>query len=161
MVVPYAAGGSVDTIARVIAAKLTENMGQPVIVENRTGAGGNTGADVVAKSPPDGYTMLLAAGGLAISGGLYKNLPFDPVKDFTPVTQVIETAFILLESPKVPATNSPRVDRARQGQARHHELRIERRRQCAASRNRGLQKLRRHRAWCISRIAATRRSTLR
>ena len=105
MVVPYAAGGSVDTIARVIAAKLTDNMRQPVIVENRTGAGGNTGADVVAKSPPDGYTMLLAAGGLAISGALYKNLPFDPVKDFAPVTQVVETAFILLESPKVPATN--------------------------------------------------------
>jgi tripartite-type tricarboxylate transporter receptor subunit TctC len=105
MVVPYAAGGSVDIIARVIAAKLSDNLGQPVIVENRTGAGGNAGADVVAKSPPDGYTMLLAAAGLAISGALYKNLPFDPVKDFAPVTQVIESAFVLLESPKVPAAN--------------------------------------------------------
>jgi len=105
LVVPFAAGGSVDTIARVLAAKLSENFGQSVIVENRTGAGGNVGADVVAKSAPDGYTMLLAAAGHAISAGLYKSLPFDPVKDFVPVTQVIESAFILLASPKVPATN--------------------------------------------------------
>ena len=105
LVVPFAAGGSVDTIARVVAAKLSENFGQPVIVENRTGAGGNVGADLVAKSAPDGYTMLLSAAGHAISAGLYKSLPFDPVNDFVAVTQVIESAFILLASPKVPVTN--------------------------------------------------------
>ena len=84
LVVPFAAGGSVDTIARVLAAKLSENLGQSVIVENRPGAGGNVGADVVAKSAPDGYTMLLAAAGHAISAGLYKSLPFDPSEGFRP-----------------------------------------------------------------------------
>jgi len=103
IVVPYVAGGSVDSIARVLAAALSDGMGQPVIVENRAGAGGNLGADVVAKSAPDGYTMLLAAAGQAVSASLYKRLPFDPVKDFIPVSQVIESNFVLLSSPKVPA----------------------------------------------------------
>jgi tripartite-type tricarboxylate transporter receptor subunit TctC len=104
IVVPFVAGGSVDTIARLIGAKLSENLGQPVIVENRGGAGGNLGADVVAKSAPDGYTMLLATTGHAISASLYKTLPFDPVKDFVPVTQVIESNFVFLSSPKLSAT---------------------------------------------------------
>jgi len=107
IIVPYAAGGSVDTIARVIGAKLSDNLGQPVVIENRVGAGGNVGADVVAKSSPDGYTMLLAAAGHAISAGLYKSLPFEPIKDFTPVTQVIESAFVLLSSPKISAADLP------------------------------------------------------
>jgi len=82
IVVPYAAGGAVDVVARLIGAKLQESLGQPVIVENRAGAGGNAGADQVAKSPPDGYTILQNTNGQAISPALYRHLPFDVLKDF-------------------------------------------------------------------------------
>src|SRR6476646_5790054 len=85
VIVPFAAGGAVDALARLVTAKLQEAVGQPVIVENRAGAGGNTGADQVAKSPPDGYTILQHTNGQAISPALYRSLPFDPLKDFIPV----------------------------------------------------------------------------
>jgi tripartite-type tricarboxylate transporter receptor subunit TctC len=104
MVVPFVAGGSVDGIARVVASGLSDNLGQPVIVENRGGAGGNLGADMVAKAAPDGYTMLLSAAGHAVSAALYKKLSYDPVNDFVPVTQVIASNLVLLVSPKVQAT---------------------------------------------------------
>src|SRR6267142_582179 len=84
---PFPPGGSVDTMARILAQKLTESLGQQFIVENRAGAGGNTGAESVAKSEPDGYTLLFSAPGpLAVNATLYvKGLPFDPVKDFAPI----------------------------------------------------------------------------
>jgi tripartite-type tricarboxylate transporter receptor subunit TctC len=88
IVVPFVAGGAVDLLARIMGQKLSESLGQPVIVENRPGAGGNTAADIVAKSPPDGYTILQVTNGLAISPALYRKLPFDPVKDLAPVTQL-------------------------------------------------------------------------
>ena len=91
IVVPFAAGGAVDTVARIVSTKMAEHLGQPVIVENRTGAGGNIGADMVAKSAPDGYTLLLATSGHAISPALYRSLPFDVTKDFVSVTQVLAT----------------------------------------------------------------------
>ena len=103
VVVPYAAGGAVDALARMIAAKLQEAVGQPVIVENRAGAGGNTGADQVAKSPPDGYTILQNTNGQAISPALYRSLPFDPLKDFIPVIQLVGTSTVLVANPKFPA----------------------------------------------------------
>jgi tripartite-type tricarboxylate transporter receptor subunit TctC len=103
VVVPYAAGGAVDALARIIAAKLQENIGQPVLVENRAGAGGNTGADQVAKSPPDGYTILQNTNGQAISPALYRSLPFDPLKDFIPVIQLVGTSTVLVANPKFPA----------------------------------------------------------
>ncbi len=85
IVVPYAAGGTSDILARQIGPMLTEAWGQPVIVENKPGANGNVGADFVAKSAPDGYTLLLTdLGGLVISPSVYPKLPFDPAKDFTP-----------------------------------------------------------------------------
>ena len=84
IVVPFVAGGAVDLLARIMGQKLTESLGQPVIIENRPGAGGNAAADAVAKSPPDGYTILQNTNGLAISPALYRKLPFDPVKDFDP-----------------------------------------------------------------------------
>src|SRR5712671_4970016 len=89
VIVPYAAGGAVDSLARVVAAKLQEGLGQPVVVENRAGAGGNTGADVVAKSPPDGYTILQNTNGQAISPAIFRSLPFDTIRDFIPVTQLV------------------------------------------------------------------------
>ena len=106
LLIPFAAGGAVDTIGRVIGQKLTEQMGQPVIVENRAGAGGNLAPDVLSKSPPDGYTMLLTTNGLAISPSLYKTLPFDVHKDFTPVTQVVQSQLVLAATPKLEARNA-------------------------------------------------------
>jgi tripartite-type tricarboxylate transporter receptor subunit TctC len=103
IVVPFAAGGAVDALARVISAKLQDSLGQPVIVENRAGAGGVTGADFVAKSPPDGYTILQNTNGQAISPAIYRALPFDTLKDFIPVTQLVTTSTVLVANPKVPA----------------------------------------------------------
>ena len=105
IVVPFAAGGAVDTIARAFAPKLTEGFGQPVLVENKPGAGSNIGADAVAKSPPDGTTVLLTPAGLAIGPSLYSKLPFDPAKDLAPVSQLMSSWLILVTAQKVPATS--------------------------------------------------------
>src|SRR5262249_57140345 len=79
--------------------KLREAIGQPVVIDNRPGVGGNLGADAVAKSPPDGYTILQTPNGAAITPALYKSLSFDPVNDFTPVTQIVASSLILVASP--------------------------------------------------------------
>jgi tripartite-type tricarboxylate transporter receptor subunit TctC len=106
IVVPFVAGGAVDLLARIMGQKLTEALGQPVIIENRPGAGGNAAADMVAKSPPDGYTILQNTNGLAISPTLYKKLPFDPVKDLVPVTQLVASQLLLVATPSLPAKNT-------------------------------------------------------
>ena len=104
LVVPYAAGGTSDILARQIGPKLTEAWGQPVIVENKPGANGNVGADFVAKSAPDGYTLLLTdLGGLVISASVYPALPFNPSKHFTPVVMVSYSPHVLAVHPSVPA----------------------------------------------------------
>src|SRR5690606_41705701 len=83
IVVPFAAGGATDVVARAIAQNLTEYWGQSVVVENRAGAGGNIGAEVVAKAPPDGYTILMTSGSIVtVNPHMYSQLPFDPAKDF-------------------------------------------------------------------------------
>ena len=105
VLVPFAAGGAVDVLARLIGQKLSEGLGQPVIIENRPGAGGNLGSDVLAKSPPDGYTVLQTVNGISISPSLYKTLPFDSQKDFTAVTQIVESQLILVANPNLPASN--------------------------------------------------------
>ena len=107
IVVPYAPGGGVSVYAHLIATKLSEIVKQTVVVENRPGAGGNVGADVVAKSPPDGYTVLLHTSALASAGPMYKSLPFDPIKDFAPVTNVVATQMIVAGSLKSQATTLP------------------------------------------------------
>ncbi len=108
LVVPYAAGGTSDILARQIGPKLTEAWGQPVIVENRTGANGNVGADFVAKSTPDGYTLLLTdLGGLVISPSVYPQLPFNPSKDFSPVVMVSYSPHVLAVHPSVPVASVP------------------------------------------------------
>jgi tripartite-type tricarboxylate transporter receptor subunit TctC len=105
LVVPYAAGGTSDILARQIGPKLTEAFGPPVVVENRTGANGNVGADFVAKSAPDGYTLLITdLGGLVISPSVYK-LAFDPSKDFSPVVMVSYSPHVLAVHPSVPVHN--------------------------------------------------------
>ena len=106
LVVPYAAGGTSDILARQIGPKLGEACGQPVVVENRTGANGNVGADFVAKSSPDGYTLLLTdLGGLVISASVYPKLPFDPSRDFSPVVMVSYSPHVLAVHPSVKATS--------------------------------------------------------
>ena len=105
LIVPYAAGGTSDILARQIGPKLTEAWGQPVVVENKTGANGNVGADFVAKSEKDGYTLLITdLGGLVISASVYK-LAFDPSKDFTPVVMVSYSPHVLAVHPSVPVKN--------------------------------------------------------
>ena len=103
IVVPFPAGGTSDVLARLIGVKLSESLGQPVVVDNRAGSGGNIGADQVAKSPADGYTLLLMdVGNLAIAPSLYK-LPFNVLNDFTPVHMVAYSPHLLVTSTKVPA----------------------------------------------------------
>jgi tripartite-type tricarboxylate transporter receptor subunit TctC len=103
IMVSFAAGGPTDTVARVMGAKMSEIIGQQFIVENRTGAGGNLGADLVAKSPPDGYMILMATVSThAINPGLYKRIPYDPVKDFEPIGQVGVTPTLLGVNPSLP-----------------------------------------------------------
>ncbi|MEX2034987.1 MAG: tripartite tricarboxylate transporter substrate binding protein [Xanthobacteraceae bacterium] len=103
LIVPFPAGGGVDTMARILAQKMTDIVKQPVLVEHKPGAGGNVGSDFVAKSQPDGYTMLLNVNGIAISPSLYRRLSFDPLKDLVGVTQVAATQFVLTGSPKMEA----------------------------------------------------------
>ena len=106
MVVSFSAGGPTDTVARVMGARMAELLGQQFVVENRVGAGGNIGADMVAKSPPDGYTLLMATVSThAINPGLYKKMPYDPVRDFAPIGQVGVTPTLLGVHPSVPATD--------------------------------------------------------
>lgn len=103
MIVPFPAGGGYDFMARNLAQKLTDSLGQPVVVENRVGANGNIGSDAVAKSAPDGYTLLLGGiGPQAFSVALYPKLPFDPQRDFTPVSLVASQPNLLLTHPSLP-----------------------------------------------------------
>ena len=104
LVVPQTPGGATDVFARKIGQLLSERWGQPVVIENRAGAGGVVGTDVVAKSAPDGYTLLVTyAGSQAINASLYPKLPFDTVKDFQTVATLAVTPFILIVNPKLPA----------------------------------------------------------
>ncbi|HWH41018.1 MAG TPA: tripartite tricarboxylate transporter substrate binding protein [Usitatibacter sp.] len=105
-VVPYPAGGPLDTVARLLGQKVSESMKQPIIVDNRPGAGGNIGADFVAKAAPDGYTILMGAVAThAINPTLYSHIPYDPMADFMPVTQVASTPNVLVVNPSLPAKN--------------------------------------------------------
>ena len=97
IVVPFAAGGDLDTLVRFLGARVTDGLGQPVIVENRTGAGGNIGADAVAKAAPDGYTILIgSATTQAAAASLLKSIPYDPVKDFAPIARLGHIAQVLV-----------------------------------------------------------------
>src|SRR3954451_3284115 len=104
LVVPQAAGGGTDTFARAIGQKFSERWGQPVVIENKAGAGGVVGTDFVAKSAPDGYTLLVTyEGSQAINQSLYEKLPFDSLKDFEPVATIAVTPFLLIVGPRVEA----------------------------------------------------------
>ena len=104
LVIPFPAGGSTDIVGRLIADKLTQSLGQPVVVDNRGGAGGTTGSDVVAKAAPDGYTLLMGTSSThAIAPALYPKLPYDVVRDFAPVTLLGMATILMVVHPSVPA----------------------------------------------------------
>jgi tripartite-type tricarboxylate transporter receptor subunit TctC len=104
MVVPFAAGGATDVVARMLAERLADAWGQSVVVDNRTGAGGNIGADVVAKAAPDGYTLLLTSGAIVTASQyLYKSMPFDPAKDLVAITNVAAGPQLIVVAPTVQA----------------------------------------------------------
>ena len=106
IVVTFTSGGAPDTLARILSEKLSNVWGQPVIVDNKPGAGGNTGADFVAKAPPDGYTIVVGTVGThSINPALYSRMPYDAVKDFTPITLLATTPNMLVINNDVPAKN--------------------------------------------------------
>jgi len=105
LIVPFAAGGFTDVVARILGLKLSAAMGQPVVVENKPGAGSVIGTDFVAKAPPDGYTLVMVSTTHVISPWIYKSMPYDPVKSFTVVSKLVDSAYVLLVNPKVPAQN--------------------------------------------------------
>ena len=106
LVVPFPPGGATDAAARLVAVKMSEHWGQPVLVDNRAGAGGNVGSDLVAKSPADGYTLVMGVtGSHAINTSLYSRMPYDPVTDFVAISQVAVVPNVLVVHPSVPAKN--------------------------------------------------------
>ncbi|MCC6531060.1 MAG: tripartite tricarboxylate transporter substrate binding protein [Burkholderiales bacterium] len=102
LIVPYAPGGGVDIIARTTAQELTKRMGQQIIVDNRTGAGGNVGSEIVAKSPPDGYTLLMASPANTINPSLYAKMPYEPMRDLAAVALIASVPAVLLANPSLP-----------------------------------------------------------
>ncbi len=107
VIVTFPPGGVADVLARLVAAPLQDALGQPVVVENRAGSGGNIGGDVVAKSGADGYTLLMSSGGLvSVNPHIYAKMPFDPVKDLTPVASVARVAVFLVVKPSLPVNNA-------------------------------------------------------
>ncbi len=105
MVVPFAPGGSTDVVARMLGQKLSALWNQPVVVENRAGAGGNVGADAVAKSPGDGYTLLMASGSVTINPALYRKMPFDTQRDLMPITNVAQGPMLVVVRDGAPHKN--------------------------------------------------------
>ncbi len=105
LVVSFAAGGGVDLVARLIGQKLSEAWSQQVVIDNRPGAGGNVSAEMVAKSPPDGYTIYMSSASVVVNASLYKSLPYDPLKDFAPVTLLVNAHNVLVAHPSLPAKN--------------------------------------------------------
>ena len=105
MIVPFPPAGATDIVGRIVAQKLTERLGQSVVVENRPGAGGSIGSDMVAKAAPDGYTILMATSSTHSIGPSLQKLPYDPIKDFAAITHVADIPNVLVVSPKLPVSN--------------------------------------------------------
>src|SRR6267378_4858039 len=104
LLVPFPPGGGNDTVARAIAQQVGPDLGQPVVIDNRPGAGGSVGAELAAKAPPDGYTLFLAGvGSHVVNPNLHARLPYDPVRDFTPITLLATAPSVLVVNPAVPA----------------------------------------------------------
>jgi len=105
IIVPFGPGGFTDVVARILGVKLGESLGQSVVIENKPGAGSMIGTDQVAKSAPDGHTLVIVSSTHIISPWIYKNVPYDPIKGFTPITKLVDSPYVLLTNPKVPVKN--------------------------------------------------------
>lgn len=105
IIVPFGPGGFTDVVARILGVKLGESLGQSVVIENKPGAGSMIGTDQVAKAAPDGHTLLIVSSTHVISPWIYKSVPYDPIKSFTPITRLVDSPYVLLTNPKVPAKN--------------------------------------------------------
>ena len=105
LVVPFAPGGFTDVVARILSAKLSVSLNQSVVVENRAGAGSTIGTEFVARSAPDGYTLVMISTTHTVSPAIYRKINYDPVKSFAPVARLVDSAYVLLAHPKVPANN--------------------------------------------------------
>ena len=133
-----------DLIARTLAEKLTVSLGQPVVVENKPGASNNLGTDFVAKSPPDGYTLVIVASSHATNKHLFKALPYDPVKDFEPVVYTHVVPLVLAVHPSIPAKSVAELTRMAESESQRGDLRHQRPRQLAAHGGRALHEHERH-----------------
>jgi len=105
LIVSFAPGGSVDLVARLVGQKLSEAWGQQVVIDNRAGAGGNLSAELAAKATPDGYTLYMSSASIVVNASLYRNLPYDPLRDFAPVTLIASVQNVLVAHPSLPAKN--------------------------------------------------------
>ncbi len=105
LIVPFAPGGFTDVVARILGQRLSAVMGQQFVIENKAGAGSTIGTDFVAKSAPDGYTLVMVSSTHVISPWIYKAMPYDPIKAFVPVSKLVDSAYVLLVNPKLPARN--------------------------------------------------------
>ena len=151
IVVNFPPGGAADQIARLVGQPLQEALGQPVVIENRTGAGGNVAGDAVAKSAPDGYTLLMSSGGMvSVNPHIYAKMTFDPAKDLSPVAAAARVLGLPRRQAGVPGEQRPGVPRLREGEPRQAQLRHARQRQLAAPRRRDDEQPGRHvrRATC-------------
>ena len=154
IVVPFPAGGSADVQTRVIADELSKALGQPVVIENKPGAGGNIGASEAARAQPDGYTLFMATTGTHASNvSLYAKLPYDPVKDFAPITLVTIYPQVVVPGLKYKDASFKEVVEQAEGGGRQGQFRIVRHRLADASRRRIVQARHRHARWCTSPIA--------
>ena len=105
LIVPFAPGGFTDVVARILGQKLSVSLGQPFVIENKAGAGSTIGTDFVAKAAPDGYTLVMVSTTHVISPAIYAKLPYDPIKSFTPVSKLVDSAYVLMVNPKVPVNS--------------------------------------------------------
>ncbi len=126
MIVPFAPGGASDVVARIIAPKLGDVLGQQIVIENRSGASGNIGMEAAAQAAPDGYTIFLGnIGTIAINPAIFRNLSVNPVKDFIAVTQVADVPSMLVANPGVPANSVAELVALREGESGRAQLRLD------------------------------------
>ena len=156
--VPFAAGAGInDIMARLVGQHLGAGLGQPVVIDNRAGRGRQSSAPrPSAKAAPDGYTLLMANGSLVVEPLSLSKLPYDPLKDFVPVTLVATSPLLLVVHPSVPAKSVQELIALRQGESRQAQLRLRRRRQHAAPRRRAVQVARRASTSCTCPTRAAR-----
>jgi tripartite-type tricarboxylate transporter receptor subunit TctC len=139
LIVPYAPGGAVDAVGRLMAQELAQRVGQQVVVDNRGGAGGVIGIEIAAHAPPDGYTLLVGSVGVASLPGLHKKLPFDPVKDFAPISISMTGTYLLGVNASLPVSSVKGTDRRSQAEPRRVQFRFVWHRIDYPSRGRALQ----------------------